>query len=445
MAYQSRRNTSLPPAGINHNPSTIMHIDLNSCFATIEQQANPLLRGRPIAVAAYTTGNGCIVAPSVEAKRLGIKTGMQVREGKQLCPDLVVLPPDPWKYRFINRKMLQLFKNYTPDIQVKSIDEMHLDFRGSLALKRGLDRVAQEIKAGIKKEIGEWLTVSVGIAPNRFLAKLAANLHKPDGLDEINAGNLERVLSGMELTDLFGIKARNQARLYRFGIYNPIDMLNAHPQTLLAAFGGIFGYYWHLRLRGWEIDEVDFSRKSIGHSHALKNQTPEPREVAMLLCKLCEKVGFRMRRLGYGARGIHMAILYADNTHWHKGILAPMPIVASSDLYKRVMQLYSRAPRGGRIHSLAISVYELVKQPAQQLTFTEDEVKKRRLSSTIDAINERYGDFMIVPALMMGMNDTILDRVAYGGVKDLEEFVFQEDVAYESWDDLPGSVGELSL
>ena len=103
----------LGEVGINRNPSTIMHIDLNSCFATIEQQANPLLRNRPLAVAAYTTPNGCILAPSVEAKALGIKCGMRVKEGRQMCPNLIVLPPDPWKYRFVNRKLLGLFRTST--------------------------------------------------------------------------------------------------------------------------------------------------------------------------------------------------------------------------------------------------------------------------------------------------------------------------------------------
>lgn len=290
MAYPTNL---LGAAVINRNPSPIMHIDLNSCFATIEQQANTLLRGKPIAVAAYTTPNGCILAPSVEAKKLGIKCGMRVREGRQLCPNLIVLPPDPRKYRFINRKLLQLFRAYTPTVEVKSIDEMNLDFGHTLAYKRGLHTVGQEIKAAIRRDVGEWMTVSIGIATNRFLAKLAANLHKPDGLDEINAANLRPVLARMDLTDLFGIKEQNKKRLLRVGICTPLNMLDASPQTLLAAFESIIGYYWHLRLRGWEIDDVDFGRKSIGHSHALKNQRAGPVEVTRLLCKLTEKVGDR--------------------------------------------------------------------------------------------------------------------------------------------------------
>ncbi len=413
----------LGTVGINHNPSHIMHIDLNSCFATIEQQANTLLRGKPIAVAAYTTPNGCIVAPSIEAKALGIKCGMKVKEGRQIWPDLIVMPPDPWKYRFINRKLRQLFLTYTPNVEAASIDEVNMDFGHTLALKRGLHVIGREIKAAIRSEVGDWMTVSIGIAPNRFLAKLAANLHKPDGLDEINATKLRTVLAAMDLTDLFGIKHRNKARLFRAGVYTPLDMLDASPQTLMAAFESIAGYYWHLRLRGWEIDDVDFGRRSIGHSYALKNQRAGAAEIARLLCKLTEKVGRRMRRLGYAARGVHVACLYADMTHWHQRAVNQTPVFVSQDLYRRVMQLYVRAPQGKPLHSLAVSCYGLVKEPLRQLSFLEDEQKKRNLTLALDAINERWGDFVITPARIIDMDDTILERISFGGVKDLEEFV----------------------
>jgi DNA polymerase-4 len=398
-----------------------MHIDLNSCFATIEQQANPLLRDRPLAVAAYTTPNGCVLAPSVEAKALGIKCGMRVKEGRQICPNLIVLPPDPWKYRFVNRKLLGLFRTYTPDVEVRSIDEMNLDFGHTLAPRRGLHLIGQEIKAAIRREVGEWIGVSIGIAPNRFLAKLAANLHKPDGLDEINGTNLRVVLAAVDLTDLFGIKHRNKARLFRAGVCTPLDMLDASLQTLVAAFESIAGYYWHLRLRGWEVDDVDFGRKSIGHSYALKNRRASAAEVTRLLCKLTEKVGTRMRRLGYAARGVQVACLYDDMTRWHQRTLNPTPLFASKDLYQRVMQLYVKAPQGKPMHSLAVSCYGLVKEPLQQLSFLEDEQKKRNLTQALDTINERWGDFTITPARMMGMEGTILDRIAFGSIGDSVE------------------------
>lgn len=416
---------------INCNPATIMHVDMNSCFATIEQQANPLLQEKPIAVAAYTSRNGCILAPSVEAKALGIKCGMRVSEGQQLCPNLIVLPPDPQKYRFVNRKLLQIFRTFTSDVEVKSIDEMNLDFGHTLARSRGLHLVAQEIKAAIRREIGERMMVSIGIAPNRFLAKLAASLHKPDGLDEINATNLRPLLATMNLTDLFGIKQKNEARLLRTGVYTPLNMLDASPQALMAAFEGITGYYWHLRLRGWEIDDVDFERKSVGHSYALKDPKASLAKVARLLCKLTEKVGRRMRRLGYAARGVHVACVYTDGTHWHQRRVNSTPLFASTDIYRHVMQLYVGASQGKPIRSLAVSCYSLIKEPLQQLSFLEDEQKKRKLTQAIDAINERWGDFVIAPALMMGMESTILDRIAYGGVRDSEELIHKDETTYE--------------
>ena len=158
----------------NPRPSTILHIDLNSCFATIEQQANPHLRGKPIAVAAYTTPNGCILAPSVEAKRFGIRTGMRVRDGKHLYPNLIVLSSDPWKYRNVHWKLRNLISKYTNDFEPKSIDEFVLNLKGYPCLRNEMLEVGNEIKRKIKKEIGEWLTVSIGISTNTYLAKVAA-------------------------------------------------------------------------------------------------------------------------------------------------------------------------------------------------------------------------------------------------------------------------------
>src|SRR3990167_10988466 len=166
--------------GFNQKLSKIKHLDLNSFFATIEQQANPHLRGKPVAVAAYVTPSGCIIAPSIEAKRYGIKVGMRVKDGKLLYPGLIVLAPDPWKYRNVHLALRRIVSDYTDKFVPKSIDEFVLNLEGYPSYNKGMLEVAREIKARIKKEIGEWLTVSVGVASNRFLAKTAASLHKPD-------------------------------------------------------------------------------------------------------------------------------------------------------------------------------------------------------------------------------------------------------------------------
>lgn len=147
----------------NPKPSYIMHIDVNSCFATIEQQANPFLRGKPVVVGAYTTPNGCILASSTEAKRFGVKTGMRIKDGKKLCPALRVLPPDPWKYRNVHLRLRKIISEYTSDFSPKSIDEFVLNMEGYPKLVAGnMQDVGKEIKDRIKIEIGEWITDDLG-------------------------------------------------------------------------------------------------------------------------------------------------------------------------------------------------------------------------------------------------------------------------------------------
>src|SRR3712207_5500792 len=218
---------------LNHNSPTILFADLNSAFATIEQQANPLLRGKPIVVAAYNSPNGCVVAPSIEAKRYGIKTGMTVRDARLLYPKVIVRTPDPAKYRAVHLQFRNIFKDYSPAVSPKSIDEAVIDFTDTYALyNRSLTDIGQEIKRRVRREIGEWMVCSIGIAPNRFLAKLAASLKKPDGLETIDHTNVLSVYERVSLRDLNGINTRNEARLNACGIFTPMEFYQAAVDTL---------------------------------------------------------------------------------------------------------------------------------------------------------------------------------------------------------------------
>jgi DNA polymerase-4 len=406
----------------NPKPSTIMHLDLNSCFATIEQQANPLLRGKPIAVAAYTTPNGCILAPSIEAKRYGIKTGMRVKDGKLLYPKLIILPPDPWKYRYVHLKLRHLLADYTDKIVPKSIDEFVIDLEGYPVFTKGMRSVAQEIKTRIKAEIGDWLTISVGIAPNRFLAKTAAGLHKPDGLDEINKGNFREVYTHLKLTDLCGIKLRNTARLNNAGIFTVPDFYRAEIRQLKTAFSSICGYYWYLRLRGWEIDEVEFGRRSYGNSFALPKPFIGPEQLAPILQKLVEKTGTRLRRAGFWAGGVHVGVLFRDFSWWHHGHKLDKAIFASGDIYKEAFRILCLCPYQKPVREISVSCFNLLKCQEKQLNLLEDFNKKENLVAAVDKINRRYGDFVITPARMLYATDAVHDRIAFGGMEELEEF-----------------------
>jgi len=409
----------------NPKPSTIMHLDLNSCFATIEQQANPLLRGKPIAVAAYTTPSGCILAPSIEAKQYGIKTGMRVKDGQLLYPQLIILPPDPWKYRHVHLKLRQLLSAYTDRIVPKSIDEFVMDLEGYPAFTKGMRIVTQEIKARIKAEVGDWLTISIGIGPNRFLAKTAAGLHKPDGLDEINRNNFEEVYSHLKLTDLCGIKIRNSARLNNVGVFTVLDFYQAGIRQLKAAFTSICGYYWYLRLHGWEIDDIEFGRHSYGNSFALPKPLNCPYEVSPILQKLVEKTGARLRRAGFWAGGVHVGVLFRDFSWWHHGHKLGKTIFDSRDIYKEAFKVLCLCPYKKPVREISVSCFNLSKCRSSQLNLLEDFTKKENLVAAIDKINQRYGDFVITPARMLKASDAVHDRIAFGGVKELEEFTLR--------------------
>jgi DNA polymerase-4 len=406
----------------NKKPSTIMHIDLNSCFATIEQQANPLLRGKPIAVSAYDSPGGCIIAPSVEAKRFGVKVGMRVKEGKMICPNLITMAPDPWKYRFVHIALRKIISDYTSDFSPKSIDEFVLNLEGYPAFKKGIANVAKEIKERIKKEIGEWLTVSVGIGPNRFLAKVGAGLNKPDGLDEINSKNFKDIYGKLVLTDLCGIKVKNAIRLASVGIHSVMDFYEAPYWKLKAAFQSVAGYYWYLRIRGWEIDDVEFGRRSYGNSFALPKPLRTPEELSSILTKLCQKTGFRLRRAGFKASGIHLAISYRDHDFWHCSKKLGTPLHDSRDIYKAAFRLLAVCPHRKEVRDISIAVFDLLKQSDLQLDMFNDLPKKELMIKAQDKINERWGSFIIAPAKMSDAKTLVPDRIAFGGVKELEEF-----------------------
>lgn len=409
---------------LNHNKPLTMHVDLNSCFATVEQQANPLLRGKPIVVAAYNQLNGCVLAPSIEAKTFGIKTGMQVREAKLLCPAVIVRTPDPDKYFDVHIKFRKIFNDYSPDVFPKSIDEVVVDFSNVENLHVDLVRVGKEIKQRIRNDVGEWMRCNIGIATNRFLAKLAASLHKPDGLDVITHENLKDVYNSVRLVDLHGINVRFEARLNAAGIFTPLEFL-ATPIDILAkeVFKSIVGRYWYQRLRGYEIDDVEFGRKSIGQDYALKKPTTDIHALSRLLMKLCEKMGRRLRKMGYIAHGIHVFCAYNDYGFWHRARKMETELYSTSQLYQKALLVFNQQPQRKPIVKLSVSCYDLTTADKSQMSLFEDDIpKQRKVSDALDQINDRWGEFVITPALMMDMKDLILKRVAFGGsTKELED------------------------
>jgi len=400
-----------------------MHIDLNSCFAIIEQQANPLIRHKPVAIAAYDTPRGAVIASSYEAKAKGIKLGVNVREARLLDRNVIVMMPDVDKYFDAHNRFNKVLLNYTNEVVSRSVDEFVVDFAGSPAVREGqsLVDVGMNIKKDVKAALGEYVTVNVGIGTNRFLAKLAAGLHKPDGLDVINADNLREVYSKLELVDLPGINRGYQARLNMAGIYTPLQFLDA-PMLLLKkqVFKSICGYYWYLRLRGHEIDNVDYGRKSFGQQYALGDKTTDRNQISRLLMKLCEKAGRRMRKGGYTGHGVHLWLNFENRMYWAKGRKTKSGIYATQDIYLNAQKLLNEVSIPGRVSNIGVTVFNLEPvNPIQLGLFDDSRLDATSLAKAADIINDKYGEFTLVPAIMVNMQDIILKRVAFGSVQDI--------------------------
>ena len=326
-----------------HNWNTqvpnVMHIDINSAFATIEQQANPLLRGVPLAVASNTQGFGCILAASREAKMWKVRTGMSVQEGKTRCPFMVVHGADPDKYRHIHQEIRKVLDHYSDQVIPKSIDEFVISFPNSPA-RTILAGRAREIQQEIRTRVGDWITVSIGISTNRLLAKLGSDL-KHDEPFIIDNTNYLKVYQDLDVTDLCGISHQLAKRLRTQGVYNALDFALADINTLRSAFRSKLSRDWYLGLRGWEVSCHETKPpQSFGQSYVLPH--PMKREDWLpILVKLTHKAARRMRTAGFSSRGVHLYLRFADRSSWRRGESLANPLFQDSDLTTLLSSLHS--------------------------------------------------------------------------------------------------------
>ena len=415
-------NGTLPEQdSFNEERPLIMHIDLNSCFATVEQQARPKLRGKPVAIVNRRTENTAIVTASYEAKAKGVKVGMKLREARQLCPDIIALESDPSKYRYVYHKLLDIMRDYSAHVTMKSIDEGVIDFHQTShdIVGRDLVEIGHEIKRRLKDEIGVWMRCNIGIATNRFLAKTAAGLHKPDGLDVITSQNISTVLGELKLTDLTGIATRNERRLNSVGIYTPLQFFNADPVTLRKiVFKSVVGEWWYKRLRGFEVDDVETQIGRVGRQYVLERFDLTRDEIVQRLHHLAESVGARMRSQGLAARGVYVYAKTIEREYWHSSSLSPLPFFSDQSIYSQVLQLFDRAP--DQIREIGMHCYELTASDSSQLSFFADEIiRERQVVQAIDEINKKFGDRTIHSADTLNTGIYVQTKIPFGSTRYL--------------------------
>lgn len=397
----------------------VMHIDLNSCFATIEQQSRPKLRGRPVAVVNRRADNATIVTASYEAKAYGVATGMLASAAKRLVPGLVVVETDPPKYRYVYRRLLRVMRDYSASVAMKSIDEGVIDFAAAPGdiQDRDLASIGHEIKQRLRDEIGVWMRCNVGIGTNRFLAKMAAALHKPDGLDILTSHNIREIFAGLKLQDLTGIAARNEHRLNAVGIYTPLDMLDADVMTLRLAFRSVHGEYWYRRLRGWEVDDAVHDLQSCGRQYVLDSRSLSRQEIMKRLHVLAEDVGSKLRGEGKSARGISLRFILYPRGIWQAHYLSPLPFSSNLAIWRMAEQLFRGAPDNIRL--ISITCYHLADADAlSQLDLFSDDLDTR-LMAAVDSVNRRYGARVLHSASTLSLDEIVKTKIPFGSTRYL--------------------------
>lgn len=404
--------------------NNIIYVDLNSCFATIEQQSRPMLRGRPVAVSNRITPNSCIIAASYEAKACGVKVGMRRSEAQLLCPDLVFVETEPDKYIFVHQKLRNIMETYSPVVVMKSIDEGLLDLTESPEHIRQMPHaaLAAEIKTRLRTEIGCWMRCNIGISSNRFLAKTAAELHKPDGFDEITPDNQRQIFAQLKLTDLPGINLRMQARLNAVGIYTPLQLLDADERTLVKMVcRSIDGTKWYKRLRGIEVDDWISDIKSIGRQYVLEGKHLTKDEIYARIMHLSEDVGYRLRSKQLYARGVYVWAFTYDGRYLHRAHIHKTAFNTDQDILQSARELFADFPAPLRI--IGITLYKIQAHPEAQLCLDQATLDAReQLCLAADNINLRFGSRTIHYADSCG-TDHVKTKIPFGSTRYLDHSI----------------------
>jgi DNA polymerase-4 len=411
-------------------PALLCHVDMNSYFASVEQQANPFLRGKAVGVCAYLHARGCVIAASVEAKQQGMKVGMTVAQAKEIVPGAVFVENDPSKYRAVTGRLFRLLDGLTDKVEHYSIDEAFLDLTGWYRDSAEAAFALSRIKHRLKTEIGDWLRCSVGIAPTRFFAKFASNRQKPNGLVIITSENVDEMLATAELQDAWGIGPRTQARLKRLGIQNLLALKRYPVGNLLSVFGRQ-GFYLWCKVNGIECDSLADSErfpKSIGHSYCVPGHVNRDRKVAAVFAKLTERAGRRLRRHGLLAGALVVIVgCKEERTSRHRFFRFSEPSDDSFALTLAADRVLHEVWRGETVDFLAVTLVDLG-IPRHQLRFGWQEGRRpyqerlAMVSKSLDRIRDRYGESSVVLGRMFQLlsRDEAPDRIGFRKIGVLE-------------------------
>ena len=390
---------------------TILHLDMDAFYTSVEQRDRPEFQGKPVVVGADPRGGrgrGVVAAASYEARAFGLHSAMPIGRAYRLCPQAVYLRGDMKKYGEVSRRIMAILKDFTDLVEPISIDEAFLDVTGSVRLYGSGREIAMEIKKRIRAQ--ERLNASIGIAPNKFLAKIASDLEKPDGLVEVTSGQEEAFLSDLPVERLWGVGPRTAEELHKLGIYKIRDIARLSPAELAERFGK-HGQQLHRLARG--IDErpvaPEHEWKSLGQETTFEQDTDDPGQIRRTLLWLAEAVARRLRDQDFLAGTVTLKFRDEDFVTETRSLTLPDPTDDADEIFRTVLRLLNRLKsRDHKVRLLGVYASRLQDThtaPRQLRLFHPDE-KKRQLNASLDSIHERFGDEGMTRASLLEQGPT---------------------------------------
>jgi nucleotidyltransferase/DNA polymerase involved in DNA repair len=382
-------------AGLNSH-RIILHVDMDAFYASVEQRDNPSLKGRPVIVGADPKagrGRGVVAACSYEARKFGVRSALPISQAWKLCPQGAYVPVRMSRYMEISGQVMEVLNRFTSLVEPLSIDEAFLDVTGSTTLFGPGATIARAIKKQIREETG--LCASVGVAPNKFVAKIASDLKKPDGLVIVEQGEVETFLQDLPISRLWGVGPKTEARLREIGIHTILD-IRARPPAELVRLLGNSGEHLHQLAFGRDERPVvpDWEARSISNETTFDVDTGDRALLLRTLRTLSESVGRRLRRDDLRARRITLKLRYEDFETHTRQLSLDRPTQSDDEIVHAATSLLEKFPLDRNIRLLGVGSGELVRKApeAAQLELFEEPEPNGKLDRTVDEIRTRFGN-----------------------------------------------------
>ncbi|MFB6291009.1 MAG: DNA polymerase IV [Candidatus Bipolaricaulia bacterium] len=389
----------------------VLHVDMDSYFASVEQQANPRLRGKPIVVTGKPTIKSVVAAASREAKEVGVESAMATWKARELCPDLTLVPGDPDRYEWITNNFFDILRTYSPKLEPFGVDEAFLDVTAKVKEYKSPVSLVESIKKDVREEFGGWITCSVGIARNKLLAKLASDMEKPNGMTWIKDEKIPDVLEEISLTDLNGIGSRTERRLNRLGI-SSVPELGEFPEKELKKEFGVNGARLKLMGQGKDPSPVlpasyEEEVKSVGNSSSLPGHKRSERKALPILFKLAQKVGYRLRKKGFMAGTIKLIVRDGEFDVNGKQITPGRYVDDGNLIYSTALKLKEKMGFPPTPTMVGVRASNLKPRDTLSRPLLPDRRNRECLLRVMDEVNEEYGEGTLYFAAQSGAEDLL--------------------------------------